>query len=207
MIKEISRKMMSWDSPVFVSHWLTAISFCGAVLTQDGERFRQVHVTMGYTMLGVVAFRIIWGFIGSKYARFSTMTSRFTKVREHIQMLFCDKNQAIRGLQAIGFSAAYLLIFFVLLVSITGYLTFNEIGPEIVSEIHEFVANLLMGLVIIHVGAILLTALYQYLQKKSIDTEKKMAVLTNRVRPYRWLAVMLVSLVVYFWGVQFKILQ
>ena len=205
MIKEISRKMMSWDSPVFVSHWLTAISFCGAVLTQDGERFRQVHVTMGYTMLGVVAFRIIWGFIGSKYARFSTMTSRFTKVREHIQMLFCDKNQAIRGLQAIGFSAAYLLIIFILLVSITGYLTFNEIGPEIVSDIHEFVANLLIGLVIIHVGAILLTTLYQYFQKNTIDNAGRVVVLANKVRPYKFVAMMVLCLVIYFWGIQFKI--
>ncbi len=205
MIKEISRKMMSWDSPVFVTHWLTAISFCVAVLTQEGERFRQVHVTMGYTMLGVIAFRIVWGFIGSKYARFSSMSSRFAKVREHIQMLFCGKNQTIRGLQAIGFSAAYLLIIFILLVSITGYLTFNEIGPEIVSDIHEFVANLLIGLVIIHVGAILLTTLYQYFQKNTIDNAGRVVVLANKVRPYKFVAMMVLCLVIYFWGIQFKI--
>jgi len=55
MIKEIGRKMMSWDSPVFVSHWLLALCFLGAVLTQESEQFRLVHVTMVYTMLSIVA--------------------------------------------------------------------------------------------------------------------------------------------------------
>lgn len=79
MIKEISRKMMSWDSPVFVSHWLLAICFVGAVLTQESERFRLVHVTMGYTMMGIIAFRVGWGLIGSRYARFSTIAPRFLR--------------------------------------------------------------------------------------------------------------------------------
>ena len=205
MMREIGRKMMSWDSPVFVSHWLLAICFLGAVLTQDSERFRLVHVTMGYTMLGIVAFRVIWGLIGSQYARFTTISPRFIKVREHMQMALSGKKEALRGLHALGFLAAYVLMLLVFFVSATGYLTFNEVGPEVIGELHELVANLLIGVVIIHVGSILLTALYQYLEKNNQDAGGKMAAIASRVRPYKWVTAIGVGLVIYFWGMQFKI--
>lgn len=205
MIKEISRKMMSWDSPVFVSHWLLAICFVGAVLTQESERFRLVHVTMGYTMMGIIAFRVGWGLIGSRYARFSTIAPRFLKVREHIQSALNGEKEALMGLSALGFVAAYLLMFLVIFVTATGYLTFNEIGPELISELHELVANLLISVVVVHVGAILLNALYQYFRRNYQEVGGRMASIAVRVRPYKWVAVILMSLVLYFWGVQFKV--
>jgi len=197
--------MMSWDSPVFVSHWLLAICFLGAVLTQESERFRLVHVTMGYTMLGIVAFRVIWGFIGSKYARFSTISPRFLKVREHLQSTFNGKKEAVRSIYALGFSAAYILMVLVLLVSASGYVTFNEIGPEFMGELHELTANLLISVVIIHVASILLPALYHYVEKNNQDMSGKVGAVTSRVRPYQWVAVIGLGLVLYFWGIQFKI--
>ena len=66
MIKEISKRMMVWDSPIFITHWLLAFCFVGAILTQESEKFRLVHVTLGYTMLGIVGFRLIWGFVRSE---------------------------------------------------------------------------------------------------------------------------------------------
>ena len=64
MIAQLSKRMMSWDAAVMVSHWLLAICFVGAVVTQDSEKYRLLHVTIGYTMFGLVAFRLVWGFIG-----------------------------------------------------------------------------------------------------------------------------------------------
>jgi cytochrome b len=205
MIKEISKRMRVWDSPVFLSHWLLAACFMGAILTQDSEQFRLVHVTMGYTMLGIVVFRTIWGFIGSKYARFSTIRPRLLKVRQNIQSLLTGKREALIGLNTIGFFAAYLLMFLVLLVSATGYLAFNEIGPELVSELHELVANFLIGIVVVHVGSILLNALFQYAQKNNADVGGTMTTTASQVRPYKWVTVLIIVMVVYFWGIQFKI--
>ena len=108
-------------------------------------------------------------------------------------------------MHALGFVAAYVLMLLVLFVSATGYLTFNEIGPELVSELHELVANLLIGVVIVHVGSILLTALYQYLEKNNGDANGKMAAIASRVRPYKWVAAIGLGMVIYFWGIQFKI--
>lgn len=205
MIKEIRKRMMVWDSPIFFTHWLLALCFLGAILTQESEKFRLVHVTMGYTMLGIVGFRVIWGFIGSKYARFTTIKPRFLRVRENIQAIFRGDKEFSIGLNALGFIAAYLLMGLVLLVSASGYLIFNEIGPELISEVHELVGNLLIAVVVVHVGSIVLNAMYQRLQKTNAGVAKSVGVLVQRARPYKWVTIIILSVVVYFWGIQLKI--
>lgn len=196
---------MVWDSPIFFTHWLLALCFLGAILTQESEKFRLVHVTMGYTMLGIVGFRVIWGFIGSKYARFTTIKPRFLRVRENIQAIFRGDKEFSIGLNALGFIAAYLLMGLVLLVSASGYLIFNEIGPELISEVHELVGNLLIAVVVVHVGSIVLNAMYQRLQKTNAGVAKSVGVLVQRARPYKWVTIIILSVVVYFWGIQLKI--
>jgi cytochrome b len=205
VIKEIRKRMMVWDSPIFFTHWLLALCFLGAILTQESEKFRLVHVTMGYTMLGIVGFRVIWGFIGSKYARFTTIKPRFLRVRENIQAIFRGDKEFSIGLNALGFIAAYLLMGLVLLVSASGYLIFNEIGPELISEVHELVGNLLIAVVVVHVGSIVLNAMYQRLQKTNAEVAKSVGVLVQRARPYKWVTIIILSVVVYFWGIQLKI--
>jgi cytochrome b len=205
VIKEIRKRMMVWDSPIFFTHWLLALCFLGAILTQESEKFRLVHVTMGYTMLGIVGFRVIWGFIGSKYARFTTIKPRFLRVRENIQAIFRGDKEFSIGLNALGFIAAYLLMGLVLLVSASGYLIFNEIGPELISEVHELVGNLLIAVVVVHVGSIVLNAMYQRLQKTNAGVAKSVGVLVQRARPYKWVTIIILSVVVYFWSIQLKI--
>jgi len=205
MINEIRKKMLVWDSPIFFTHWLLAFCFLGAIVTQESEKFRLVHVTLGYTMLGIVGFRVIWGFIGSKYARFTTIKPRFLRVCENIQAILSGNKEFSIGLNAIGFLAAYLLMGLVLLVSASGYLVFNEIGPELISEIHELVGNLLIAVVVVHVGSIVLNAIYQRIQKENAEVATKIGVLAQRARPYKWVSIIILLIMIYFWGIQFKI--
>ena len=205
MINEIRKRMLVWDSPVFVTHWILAICFVGAIITQESEQLRLVHVTLGYTMLGIVAFRVIWGIIGSKYARFSTIKPRFLKVRENIKAILSGEREALIGLNAIGFLAAYVLMFLVLLVSATGYLTFNEIGPELIGELHELVGNALIAVVVIHVSSILLNALYHYLQKNNSTVATRVSAIVVKARPYKWVTAIILLAMIYFWGIQFRI--
>ena len=51
------------DAPTRVMHWLMVLSFLGAYLTADGERWRLLHVTLGYTLAGLLSFRVVWGLI------------------------------------------------------------------------------------------------------------------------------------------------
>lgn len=53
--------ILVWDAPVRVFHWLMVFSFAGACLSAESERWRLLHVGLGYTMAGLVVFRILWG--------------------------------------------------------------------------------------------------------------------------------------------------
>ncbi len=63
--------MLVWDAPVRVFHWLLVLCFAGAWMTADSERLRLAHITLGYTMAALVGFRVIWGLVGTRYARFA----------------------------------------------------------------------------------------------------------------------------------------
>lgn len=49
------------DAAVRSFHWMFALAFAGAWLTAESERWRLVHVTLGYTLAGLLAFRLLWG--------------------------------------------------------------------------------------------------------------------------------------------------
>jgi Ni,Fe-hydrogenase I cytochrome b subunit len=59
-----SGTILVWDLPVRVLHWLIVLCFAGAYLTAESESSRLVHVTLGYTMAGLVVFRLVWGAVG-----------------------------------------------------------------------------------------------------------------------------------------------
>lgn len=62
-----------WDPLVRIFHWSLVASFVIAYLS--GDENESIHVIAGYTILGLITFRVLWGFVGSKYARFSNFLS------------------------------------------------------------------------------------------------------------------------------------
>ena len=60
-MKRSSIKILVWDVPTRVFHWSMVLCFIGAWLSAESERWRLFHVSFGYTMVGLVAFRLIWG--------------------------------------------------------------------------------------------------------------------------------------------------
>ncbi len=209
MIAQLSKRMMSWDAAVMVSHWLLAICFVGAVVTQDSEKYRLLHVTMGYTMFGLVAFRLVWGFIGGKYARFNSIYPRIKKVIEYLKSLFTAEPQAFIGFHAIGFLAAYLLLAVILMVTISGYIVYEELGPDLFEDLHETLGNLLIAIVGIHIGGVVINAVIQKV-KLAMSVEqagaaKRVAATIERSRPYKWMAALIILAVTYFWVIQIKL--
>lgn len=210
MIAQLSKRMMSWDAAVMVSHWILAICFLGAIITQDSERFRMVHVTMGYTMFGLVAFRLIWGFVGGKYTRFNAIYPRVKKVIEYLRSLFTAEPQAFIGFHAIGFLAAYLLLAVILLVTVSGYLVFEEIGPDLFEDLHETLGNLLIAIVGIHIGGVVINAIIQKIKISMVANTDKSAsnrasASIKRERPFKWMAAIIILAVSYFWVIQLKL--
>ena len=67
-----------------VFHWLMVLSFAGAYLTAESERWRLLHVTLGYTMAGLVGFRILWGLVGTRHARFASFVRGPAAVKRYL---------------------------------------------------------------------------------------------------------------------------
>lgn len=148
------QRILVWDLPTRVFHWLLAGSFLGAFVTAESERYRDIHVVLGYTVLGLVAFRFLWGIIGTRYARFSSFPIARRRVLEYLMSLFTRSPQHHVGHNPAGSLAIYAILALALLAGVTGYGAYHEIGGEWLAELHEGVAGAMLGLIFVHIGAV-----------------------------------------------------
>ena len=153
------QKILVWDLPTRVFHWLLAASFLGAYVTSESERYRDIHVVLGYTMLGLVAFRLLWGLIGTRYARFSSFPFSPRRVLPYLRSLFTRAPQRHVGHNPAGSLAIYAMLALALLATVTGYAAYQEIGGEALAELHDGTASAMLGLVLIHIGAVIVSSL------------------------------------------------
>lgn len=152
-------KILVWDLPTRVFHWLLAGSFLGAFLTAESERYRDIHVVLGYTVLGLVVFRFLWGVLGTRYARFSSFPIAPRRVLQYLKSLFTRSPQHHVGHNPAGSLAIYAILALAVLAAVTGYAAYNEIGGEWLAELHEGAANAMLGLVVLHIGAVIVSSL------------------------------------------------
>lgn len=143
-------RVLVWDLPVRVFHWLMVASFALAWLTAESERWRLVHVTLGYTMAGLVAFRIVWGFVGSKPARFVSFVRGPAAVKAYLQSLRARRPEHHTGHNPAGALAIVGLLGLTALTTAFGWATYNELGGEWLAEGHEVLANTMILLVGVH---------------------------------------------------------
>jgi cytochrome b len=84
--KRIRAAATVWDLPVRVTHWALAIAVVGSWLSHyGGTRWFAVHRYCGYTVLVLVAFRVAWGFVGTRHAKFRAFLSGPRRVREYLR--------------------------------------------------------------------------------------------------------------------------
>jgi len=153
-------RVLVWDVPTRVFHWLLALSFTGAFLTAESERYRDVHVLLGYTVLGLVAFRLLWGLFGTRYARFWSFAYGPKSVLSYVKSLFSRSPQHYVGHNPAGSWAIYGLIALSLLAGATGYATYNELGGRGMEDVHEALANSLLVLVFVHIAGVVLSSAF-----------------------------------------------
>lgn len=155
----MSNKILVWDLPTRLFHWLLAASFIGAFLTAESEYWRDIHVALGYTVMGLIGFRVVWGLIGTRYARFSSFAFGPSKVVAYLKSLLSTSPQHYVGHNPAGSWVIYCLLALGILAGATGYATYNEVGGEWLEELHEGAANAMLALVGVHVAAVLVSSL------------------------------------------------
>lgn len=107
-------KILVWDLPTRWFHWLLALSFAGAWFTSESERYSDLHVMLGYTLLGLIAFRLVWGAVGTQHARFADFAFSPAKVVQYVKSLLSGKPEHYLGHNPAGAVAIFLLLGWVL---------------------------------------------------------------------------------------------
>jgi len=154
-----STKVLVWDLPTRVFHWLLVLSFSGAWITADSERWRDVHVLLGYTVLGLIAFRLLWGLVGTRYARFESFTFAPRAVFDYLKSLATFEPRHYLGHNPAGSWAILALLALLATTAATGWAAYAEIGPRWLEELHEVAAKATLALVLVHVAAVFVSSL------------------------------------------------
>jgi len=140
-----------WDPFVRGFHWLLVALFVLAYAT--GDEVESVHIAAGYAIAGLLALRILWGFVGPRHARFSDF------VRSPRAALgYAREALLLRAPRYLGHNPAGGLMVVALIVMLaatcgTGYLMTTDAywGSEAMEEVHEVLANATVALILLHV--------------------------------------------------------
>jgi cytochrome b len=149
------QKILVWDWPVRLGHWLMVGGFTLAWLTGDSESFRLVHVIAGATVVGVATFRLPWGFIGSRYARFGDFVRGPVAVKKYFMSLLRLQPAHHVGHNPAGGWAIVLLLGLGIVTGLVGWAIYNDLGGHWLEELHEGLAATMLTVVIVHVAGVI----------------------------------------------------
>ena len=158
-----------WDPFVRIFHWGLVATFVVAYVTE--EELLSIHTLAGYVLLGLLSLRLVWGFIGTRHAKFSDFTYSLFSIRTFLTDTLYLRAKRYIGHNPAGGVMIFLLMACLLLTSFTGlaiYAAAEQAGPlagwltnsseftkEALEETHEFFANFTLFLVFIHIAGVL----------------------------------------------------
>lgn len=148
------QKILVWDWPVRLGHWLLAGAFCVAWLTSESESWRLVHVIAGATVLAVVTYRLVWGLIGSTHARFKDFMRGPEAVTDYLGSLLKLSPQHHTGHNPAGGWAVLALLILGLLTSLSGWLLYDDFFADTFEELHEGLAVTMLTVAVIHLAGV-----------------------------------------------------
>jgi len=155
--------------PMRIFHWALVLSFTGAWLTAEADGLREVHTVLGYTMAGLLAFRLVYGLVGPKRARLSALYARAAGLPRWLRRAWqaakavgrpgMPAGPKLNWSQGLGAATGAILAGMLALVAplvLSGLATLDEWGghriAELTEELHEFSGSLLLGLVLSHLA-------------------------------------------------------
>ena len=151
-------KILVWDVPTRIGHWLLAAAFALAFLTGDSEAKRLFHVAAGYAVAGVLLFRIFWGLAGTRYARFASFLFSPRDVVAYLGALLKGKPGHWLGHNPAGSYAIYTLLLLGFATTASGFAVYAGIGGEWLEEAHDVLAYTMLGMVALHILGVIVSS-------------------------------------------------
>lgn len=166
---ETEKRVKVWDPFVRIFHWGLVLAFFTAYITE--EDVLVVHTLAGYVLMGLIILRLVWGFIGTKHARFTDFTYSPGAVRKFLGDTLRLRAKRYIGHNPAGGAMIFLLLISLLMTAFSGVAVYGAEGSgplatmfsgsapmieEVFEEIHEFFANITLLLVFIHVSGVVI---------------------------------------------------
>ena len=162
-------KQPVWDIWVRLGHWLIVAGIVFQQISGEDLDLMDAHATVGILLAGWIIFRLVWGFIGPQYARFSSFPIPTPQTAlTGVQKLIRKETEHAPGHSAIGGLTVYVLIGLIGLTAITGMASSDDIlfaGPlapllpeflvNLASLSHPVLSKLVLITVLLHVVAVL----------------------------------------------------
>ena len=195
-----ARRTLVWDAPTRVFHWLLAASFAGAFVTAESERWRLVHTTLGYTVAGLIVFRLLWGFAGTRHARFSAFVRGPRAVAAYLRSIVSRAPRHYTGHNPAGAVAILLLLALGAAVTASGWLL-ESFDAHALEELHEGIANAMLAAVGVHVAGVVASSWIhrENLAGAMVNGYKRAPAGEGIRRSWRGVALALVAAVAAFW--------
>jgi len=175
----MSKKYLIWDLPLRIFHWALVATIFGAWYTSDQDNgLIDLHLTFGYVALGLITFRVLWGFLGTKHSQFKNFIPSPNKLINYIKPE--DKSQKIHsaGHNPMGSLMVVFMLTIILLQAVSGLVMDDDIfttGPyngvlddnieAVLVFIHTNSFNFILGAIAMHLLAIIF---YKLVKKESL---------------------------------------
>lgn len=185
------KKQLVWDIPVRLFHWLLVTCIFAQWFTAEVlDDAMDVHFYIGYFTLGLIIFRLIWGFVGTKYAKFSSFIAGPKAMSSYLSSLVSGQHTFSVGHNSVGGLILPAVIILVGLQAISGLFTSDDIvysGPYYDSAnadiqqwmqwLHHNIFDVLLAIIGLHIVAIgwYLFFLKQNLIRPMLDGKKAVA--------------------------------
>ena len=169
------RTVRVWDPFVRVFHWSQAALIAVAWLTEDGPK--TLHQTAGYIIAGMLALRVVWGFVGPRHARFSDFVRGPSTVLGYMRAMVAGREPRYLGHNPAGGAMVVALLLTVAGIAMTGWLQTTDAfwGSSVMEEIHETLASLILVLVAAHLAGVALASMRhdENLARSMVDGRKR----------------------------------
>ena len=147
-------KIEVWDKPVRLMHWLLVLAVASAWFTR--ERLDSLHEWLGYAALAIVALRILWGFAGSRHARFAQFVRAPRATWCYLRAVATGRAPRHLGHNPLGGWMIVALLSCIAALGLTGWLATTDWlwGYAWLAELHAGLGWTLLALVCLHVGGV-----------------------------------------------------
>ena len=153
--------VLVWDFPLRVTHWALAFFVLLAYFTPS--KSDSLHRFAGYTVIGLIVFRLLWGFFGTRFSRFHAIGRRLRAAPGYLANLRYGATGRYRGLNPAGTAMLVLMLVLLAISILTGWLstTVRFFGVWWIEDTHRYVSDAVIILVVIHIAGVLLMCVLQ----------------------------------------------